>query len=266
MPVRFVHRLFAFLCGTAGAIGLLLCIAGIFGCWLLRAEAMQRVNGTFGRAEDMITDVRESLDQVARRLRQTERELKSVRQREESLAAHPPEERNARRTLSLKAMAAIKPDLGEAREKLVKSVEAGLVLNGLLEALAEMPLVERTNIDTDRLKESSQRVSELIDKADKLTESLAGPPAAQPDATPGEESARLAEFVGGIITRAEEGSSRAHAASESLADRRARVIYWINLIAIGLTGAFIWIGAGQLSLLARGRSFLRRNRRTNASD
>jgi hypothetical protein len=256
--VRFVLRLFGFLCGTAGAIGLLLCVAGIIGCWLLRAEAARLVNGTFGRAESMITDVRDSLDQVARRLRQSKSDLDTIRLREEHLAAQPAEERNAQRTLSLKAMAAIKPDLGEAREKLVKSVEAGLVLNGLLEALAEMPLVERTNIDTDRLKESSERLSELIQKADKFTASLAGAPGVQPEAQPADESARLAAFVDGIITRTEEGSSRAHAAGESLADRRTRVVYWIDLIAFGLTGALIWIGAGQLSLLARGRSLYRK--------
>jgi len=246
-------------------MGLLLCIAGIIGCWLLRAEVTRRVNGTFGRAEGMITDVRDSLDQVAGRLRQTERELESVRRREGNLAAQPPEERTARRSLSLKAMTAVKPDLGEAREKLVTSVEAGLVLNGLLEALAEIPLVERTSIDTNRLKESSAQLSELIQRADKLAASLAGPPAAQPDATPAEETARLAGFVDGIITRAEEGSSRAHAAGESLADRRASIVYWIDLIALALTAALIWIGAGQLSLLAHGRTLFRRKPRPDAS-
>src|SRR4029077_15641478 len=111
---------------------------------------IRRVNDTHGRAEVMITEVRDSLDQVSRRLRQTERELDTMRQREENLAAQPPDERNTRRALSLRAMAAVKPNLGDAREKLLKSVEAGLVLNGLLEALAETPLVERTSIDTDR--------------------------------------------------------------------------------------------------------------------
>jgi len=236
---------------------LILCVAGIVGCWYLRAEAIRRMEATLGRAVEITADVRDSLDQVVLRLRQTERELASIRQREEGLAARPPEERTARRALSRTALAALKPGLGDAREKLVKSVEAGLVLNGLLEALAETPLVERTNIDTDRLKDSSARLSELIEQADRLAAALAGPPAAQPDATPAEESARLSGVIAAIIARAEEGSRRAGAGGERIADKRGRVAYWIDLIALTLTAAFVWIGAGQLCLLTRGRTLVR---------
>src|SRR5262249_20127716 len=257
--MRTVRRLFGTLGGTAGAVGLLLCIAGIVGCWWLRAEATRRTNRALGNAEELLVEVRDSLGQVGGRLRQTQQELDSMAQREAELAAHPTAERGARRALSRKAIAAVGPQLGDTRGQLAKAIEVGLVLNGLLDALAELPLVERTGVDTQQLKESSAQLSALIEKAEKLAASLARSPSEQPDGTATDESSRLADSVSGLVTVMEDKSHGANEAREKIADRRATIAHWASVTAIVATAVLVWIGFGQLSLLVHGWKLVRRH-------
>ncbi len=82
------------------------------------------------------------------RLRLTRQELEAVQQREVELAAKPPAERSLHRAMSRKVAEGATPQLSEARHKVVKATEAALILNGFLEALAELPIGQSVGIET----------------------------------------------------------------------------------------------------------------------
>jgi hypothetical protein len=235
-------------------IGLVLCLAGIAGCWRLYAEVSQRLDSAIDRAESLLVDVQDSLDQIGGRLRQTQQELDAMRQRQANPATDPPGQRTLRDRLSRKAIASAGPQLGMAREKLVKATEIGLVLNGLLDALAELSLVERAGVATDRLQESSDRLGKLIEQAEKLASRAAGSEADQPDATPTEESSRLARLVGQVIAAMEEGADRVSRVRERIVDRHAHITNLIAISSVAMTIVLIWIALGQFSLLVHGRA------------
>src|SRR5688572_18083582 len=131
--MRVLRRFTGLLSGAAGATGLALCVAGLVGCWTAHAEAVRRVDRVFGRAEDALADVRGNLRKAGDRLRDSRAELVAVRKRESDLAAQPPAERRTRREVSRKAVEAVGPRAGEAREMLVNATEAALVADGLLD-------------------------------------------------------------------------------------------------------------------------------------
>src|SRR4051812_12837430 len=130
--MRLLRRSIGVLCGTAGATGLALCVAGLVGCWLLHAELVRRVDRVFGRAEDALADIRGNLGRATDRLRESQAELEAVQSREAVQASRPPAERDARRAVSRKALDALGPQVVEVRKVLVKATEAALVANGLL--------------------------------------------------------------------------------------------------------------------------------------
>jgi hypothetical protein len=254
--MRLLRRLVGLLSGVAGLIGLLLCIVGVAGCWMLHAEIIGRVDRTFGRAESALADARDHLGKAGDRLRRTETELQAIQKREADLASRPPAERTARRALTRKSLGALEPQLGEARELLVQATEVGLVVNGLLDALAELPLVERLNVDADRLKTTSTQLSEAIDRSAKLSTVLAR--AAPDDSTDiAGESTRTAEILGRILASVDGATDRVDGVRGKVEASHGRISHWVTTGALIVTLALVWIGFGQLSLLLHGSRLIR---------
>jgi hypothetical protein len=139
----------------------------------------------------------------------------------------------------------------------VKATEAALVANGLLDALAELPGVERANVDPDRLKEASARVDDLAERTTRLTDLLArAGPAGDGDVAG--QSSRAVEAVRKPIALAAAGSERLDSARQTVAAGHARIRRWINVTAGVLAVVLGWIAAGQLSLLIHGWKLVRR--------
>jgi hypothetical protein len=252
-----VRRLAGLVFGAAGLTGLVLCVAGLVGSWLGYREAVRYADGLFGRADGALAEVERDLRSAADRLRQTETELEAVRRREVGSAPEPPGQRAARRALSRKAVEALGPRLGEARELVAKATEAGLVANGLLDALGELSILGRVNVDTDRLKETSARLADLTDRSARLQELLA--PAAPPtDEEVARESSGAADGLRKALALADAASDRLEDGRRRVADGHARAVNWVHRAAVAVTVVLVWIAAGQLSLLVHARALARR--------
>jgi hypothetical protein len=255
--MRLARRLVGFLSGTAGLAGLVLGVAGLAGVWVGYTEVMRRVNGVFDRADQALVSANDNLRKATDRLRQTESELDAVRKREAELATQSPEQRPAKRAASRKALDSMGPSVAEARSTLVKATEAAMVAEGLLDALSELPGVERVNVDPDRLKEASARLDEVTEKSTRLTDLLArAGPANSDDVS--KESSRAVEAVRKPITLAEAGSERLETGRLSIGAAHDRLVRWIDRIAFALVVVLVWITAGQLSLLIHGWKLVRR--------
>lgn len=255
--MRLFRRLIGMLSAVAGLIGLLLCIAGMIGCWVGYSELLERVDRTFGRADELFVKANEHLGQAGGRLRQTQTELAAIKKREADLAAQPPEEKTARRALSRKSLESVNPKLGEAREVLVQATETALVVNGILDALGELPFVERLNIDADRLKSTSSQLSEVIDRSNKVAALLAktAPPN---DADVSNESSRIVDSLDRIVTSVDGAGDRIDKARGKVQEAHARIKYWLKMTALIVTGVLLWIGFGQLSLMIHGGKMVRK--------
>jgi len=249
--------LLGLLAGIGGLLGLVLCVAGLVGVGVCFVKVVRSVDRVFDRADGALAGVQDNLRDATARLREAEAELDTVRKREAELATQPPAQRPGRREASKKTVEALGPGLGEARSTLVKATEAALVANGWLDALAELPAVERVNIDADRLKEASDQLGELTERTTRLTDLLARAAPAD-DAQVAGESSRAVEAVRRPIALAQVGSDRLADGRQKIVTARARVLWWVNAFAVTLAVVLVWIAAGQLSLLIHGGKLVRR--------
>jgi len=215
------------------------------------------VDKTFGRADSSLANVNEHLEKARSRLRQTQTELAAIQKREADLAAKPPAERNSRRLLSKKSVESVNPKLSETRELLVQATEAALVVNGVLEALAELPFVERLSNDTDRLKNTSSQPSEGIERSNKLANLLAkaGPSG---DSEIGGESTRIRDTLDRVVSSLDGADDRIEKTRGKVEESHSRIKYWIRVAGMIVTAVLVWIGLGQLSLLIHGGKLVRR--------
>jgi hypothetical protein len=255
--MRLLRRLAGLLSGTAGAIGLILCVAGLVGLWAAYVEVVRRVDRVFERADTALAGVQENLHRATDRLRETETGLEVVRKQEADLAAQPPAERGPRRVLSRKTVEALGPGVGDARATLVRATEAAMVANGLLDALAELPVVERVTIDTDRLKEASAQLSDLTERSARLV-ALLGPAAPAGDDQAAGEASRAVEAVRKSIALADVGTDRLDDRRQTVVAGHARIRRWIDGVTAALAVVVAWIAAGQFSLLIHGWKLVRR--------
>lgn len=263
--MRVVRPLVGLSAATAGAVGLVLCVGGLVGLWAVYTEVVRRVDRVFDGADRALTDAHGHLRAATERLRQTEAELEAVRQREADLAARPPAERGPRRERSRKAVEAVGPGIGEARSTLVKATEAALVAEGLLDALAEIPAVERVNVETEQLREASARLDDLTENANRLAALLArvAPPGEEDVAG---ESSRAIEVVRRTTHLATAGSDHLAGARQKVAAAHTRLTRWIAGIALVLAVVLVWVGAGQLSLTVQGWKLVRGRRPAPVSE
>lgn len=249
--MRMLRRLFAATLGLAGALGLVVCVAGVVGCWVLHADLTDRTDRVFGRAEGSLDGVQVELVQVRDRLRQTHQELEAVRKREDELAARPQADRVGKRIESRKLVKVADDQLRDAKRMLTTATEAALVVTGFLDALAGLPLGERVGIEPDQLRGASDELSTLIGRADKLSALLAG--AAPDDGTAAAQSSRIAESLDRVVAAVDEGADRTAGARDQVRTWHDRVIDWLTVVAVVITLILVWIGAGHLSLLLHAR-------------
>jgi hypothetical protein len=243
--MRPVRRLVAAVLGLLGTTGTILCAAGVVGTWVLHADLTGRVDRVFGRVEDRLGPTRVELGRAADRLREVGREVEAVERREEGPAA-PPGKR--RRTALPKATAeSASAQLGQTRQALVTATEVGLVADGVLDVLAELPAAERVGLDTARLKDASAQLSDLVRTADRLAAALPRP-ADEPD----NPAAGLGERVARVASTLDEAAAHMGDVHVRVADWHRRVVRGLTVAAAVVTALLVWVGLGQVCLTTAG--------------
>jgi hypothetical protein len=193
---------------------------------------------------------------AADRLRQARREVEAVERREEEPAA--PAGAKRRPALPRAAAQSTSAQLGQARQKVVAATEVGLVAGGVLDVLAELPVAARVGLDTSRLRDASDQLSDLIRTADRLAAAL--PRGAD---EPDESAAGLADRVGRVVSTIDAAAGRLDDARAQVADWHRRTVRALTITAVAATALLVWIGLGQVCLAAQG--FRRTARRTATS-
>lgn len=237
--MRFVRRLFAALFGLLGATGTILCVAGVFGVWVLHSDLRSRADRVFGRVEDRLAPTRAELGRAADRLREVGREVEAVERREEGSGA------KRKRAVPKAAAQSAAGQLGQVRQAVVTATEVGLVADGVLDLLAELPAAERVGIDTARLRDASGQLSDLIRTADRVAAALPRP-ADEPDAPD------IADGVRRVAAALDETAANIGDAHTRVTDWHTRTVRALLLVAIALTALLVWVGLGQACLTTAG--------------
>jgi hypothetical protein len=240
--MRLARRLVAALLAVLGTTGTILCVAAVVGVWILHADLVGRADRVFGRVGDRLGAMRADLGRAADRLRQAGREVGAVEKREDTPARekrHP--------ALPKAAAQSASAQLGQARQAVVTATEVGLVAGGVLDVLAELPLAERVGLDTARLRDAADQLSDLIRTADQVAAALPRGPDEPDESSPG-----LADRVGRVATTIDDTAGRLDEARARVADWHRRTVRALTLAAAAATALLVWVGLGQVCLAAQG--------------
>jgi soluble cytochrome b562 len=242
--MSIIRRIVGNLASLAGVLGVLLCVAAIVGCWIAQARFIEWLDRTNARVDASLANVRTNLKSSNEQLKQTQIELTAVRQKE---VQPDPVKGNF---LLRAAIEANKPQLRDAKTKLVLATETGLILRGILEAFDDLNLGDHA--ETDRVKEASAQLSELIAKAEKITAKIegVGPVDPEPDA--------LMDGFTKLVRMLDDSDAGMDRIRERADEWYHRLHRYSLIAAVAITLISLWIGLGQWSFAIHGRRWGRR--------
>jgi chromosome segregation ATPase len=231
-----------------GVGGVPVCAAAIGLGWWAAARTTDRATVVAARLDQGLAEADARLERVEERLAAVRAELAQTRGEAEKLAAENPE----------------LPQVRSAIERLLPTIDrAAALADSLRTVAAGLRAAEDLVTQLGAEVEQPSGAWAAADAIDRAAEVL-NVPQARIDAVKSAAAVRLTRELVELAREAAAGSERL---AEGLADARqevavararvdeylARVVFWVRVTAVAHTLAWLWIGLGQLCLIAWGR-------------
>lgn len=248
-------RILAGLTLVVGTVMLLLSLVGGVGVWIIKGPVTARATRLFERIEAALNVADQGLDQVESSLARASERLDSAREEQRLLALEPQQNLAMRRILARTVQQRVSPEINEANHKLHTVAEAAVVVNSVLEDVANIPLFSVAGLDVDRLTEINNRLADVGPAAWELSRLLGEPgSAADGDAAAAQLSKieRALEGLRRLIAEYEPQFRQVRQRTEAL---KSQILYWITPAAVLLSFVCFWIALSQISLLVHAWSW-----------
>jgi chromosome segregation ATPase len=238
------------LLGLLGITGIVLAVAGIAACWVIRDRVINKAPQLAGQAEQLLGALGDDMGRITTGLDNARKEMAVLEEKNLPAGTQPVE----RKPLLNKKRQNASAQLEDARVGLRGLTAAAVIANNLLEGFEETGLVKSGRIDGEQLNDLTSQLSTLIGKAEDIGGKL--------DRMAGNDiSEEIREQSAEINQRLAEARARLVELTAQVADVRARIAAlpatltgWLTTGAVVLTSFFIWMALGQISLALHARA------------
>jgi hypothetical protein len=236
-------------------LGLLLGSAGGIGVWIVKEPLTERATKVFGRIEVALQLADQGFEVVKTSLARATERLDSAREEQRKLAQEPQRNSFLQRTLARTVQQKIAPMVGDANEKLHKVAESAVVVNSILEDAGNLPFIDVSGFDMDRLAEINSRLAEVGPAAWELSR-LLGEPGADADADAAivqmSRVDKTLQAARGLIAEYEPRLQQVRAKTEHL---KSWTLPWITPATVVICFVCFWFALSQISLMAHALSW-----------
>jgi len=240
-----------------GMLGLVACVAGIVGVWRVHQPVTQRADQLCDRSVQLLNVAVDTLQQVQAGLDKASSELGEFHARSREPTDSDPLKQRVRQNVMRRLAGDLLPQMASVQRNLVMVSESAIVLDALLEQMDQMPLTSLGRIDGADVRETSQNLTALAAKAEKLGQVLGPVDGACNEADAIREATQIQAGLAQVSPHVQRYAEKVTKVRDRAAALQPRLAGWIMTAAIGMTVLLAWIGAGQLALAAHGWSWLR---------
>jgi hypothetical protein len=246
------RRILGLLTLFLAAAGLLLSLAGAVGVWVIKKPVTDRATSLFGRVEAALDLADKGLGEVNLSLSRAAERLDSAREEQKKLAQQPQPDSALRRVLVRTVQQSIAPEFGAANEKLHTVAEAAVVVNSILEDVANFPFLDRlAGLDIERLTNMNSRLADVGPAAWELSR-LLGEPDSEAVNTQFSRIDGSLNTMQGFIS---EYGLRVTEVRQRTEDLKSETFSWITPAAILISVVCAWIALSQVGLLSHAWSW-----------
>jgi hypothetical protein len=255
--MRLLRRLagiVVLLLATLGTVG---CAAAAVGIWVAYAEVARRVQRLADRLDTGLERAAAVSQKVQLAVAKARADVAGVRKESADLGAGGEKSRRAARATRALVQQQLRPDVDSLGARLATLSDAAAVASSLLESAQELPLGPAPRIDPEQMQRRAGQAQELSTVLQRL-EATVG----DGDKEAGsQEVAAATGQVDRVLEQCEDTltdwQTKVDGARGGLARGKAKVGGWLLAAAIVGTFLFLWAGAGQVCLFARGIRWFR---------
>jgi methyl-accepting chemotaxis protein len=232
-------------------VGILCCVAGIIGIWMLCQGVSQRVQRISDRLDVGLQRVSAGNQNVQAAVAKARADVATVGKESADLGGGGEKNRRAARAIRTLIQQQAGPDMDDLGGRLATLSDSAVAVSSLLQSFQELPLVQASRIDPDQLQRRAGEAQQLsailrrlevtVGEGDKETSS-------QEVAAATTEVDRVLENCQATLT---DWQSDLDAARDDLAQIKTRILGWLTWAAIAVTVLCSWVAAGQICLFAR---------------
>jgi hypothetical protein len=237
------------LLATLGTVG---CVAASVGIWVAYAHVAQRVQRLADRLDTGRERAAAASQKVQLAVAKARADVADVRRESADLGAGGEKSRRAARATRALVQQQLRPDADSLGGRLATLSDAAAAASSLLESIQELPLGPAPRIDPEQLQCREEQAQELSTVLRRL-EATVGDGDKE---TSSQEVAVATGQVDRVLEQCAETladwQAEVDGARAGLARGNARVGGWLLGAAVVGTFLFLWAGAGQVCLFARG--------------
>jgi hypothetical protein len=251
MEMGLLHRLVGvvvLILSTVGSVG---CVAAIIGIWMLCQEVAEKVQRITDRLDAGLQRVSAANQNVQVAVGKARADVANVGKESADLSSGGKKSRRAARTIRALIQQQAGPDMDEVGGRLATLSDGAIAVSSLLETFQEVPLARASRMDSDQLERRA-------DEARKLSSVLRRLEVAVGDGDTETSRQDVAAATGDVVlflrkcqATLDAWQSDLDETRDDLAHVKAKILGWLTWAAIAMTVLCSWVGAGQVSLLAR---------------
>jgi hypothetical protein len=231
-------------------VGVLCCLTGAIGVWIIRPRASQRVQDISAWLDVGLERASVATHNAQRAMGKARGEVAKVGKESTDIGGGSERSRGASRALRTLIQQQVGPNLNELSGRLATLSDAAVAVSSLLQSFQELPASRIGRIKLDQMERWGDQAQQLSGTLRRL-ETVVGN---GEKATTTKEVATATSEVDLILqncqARVEVWQSDLEAAREESQHVKAEILGWLTPAAVVGTLLCLWVAAGQISLFA----------------
>lgn len=239
------------------SLGIVACIAGVVGVWIVFANTSSRVTSISEKVDAGLERVSTGNNKVRRALDRAREDVAEVRKGSTRLGTGTDRNGAVAQALRIYVREQAGPNLNELSGRLITLSDTAVAVSALLDSAQDLRSNEDAQLTSEELEEWSAEARQLSGILRRLETAVgSGEVAANPTEI-ADATGEVDRVLQRCQARVDGWQSDLDSTREDVRRARENLIGWLTTSAVVVTVLLVWIGAGQVSLLVHGRRWSR---------
>jgi hypothetical protein len=251
MDMGLLRRLVGVVVLLLSIVGTVCCVAAIIGIWMFCQGASERVQRIADRLDAGLRRMSTANQNIQLAVGKARADVANVGKESADLGGSGKKSQRTARTIRALIQQQAGPDIDELGGRLATLSDSAIAVSSLLGSFQEVPLGQAPRIDSDQLKRRAEEARQLSSILRRLEVAVGDGDTANSRQEVAAATRKVDLVLQNCEATVDAWQSDLTAAGDDLAHVRAKVLGWLTCAAIAVTVLCLWVGAGQVSLLAR---------------